>query len=297
MKTMRSAFIAGFRDQSPGIIGNVPFGLITGAAASAAGVDPWLAIGMSVIMFAGAAQLAVISLMAQHAPGGIVVLTVLIVNLRMMMYSAAMAPYFRHTPPARKWLFSYLMTDHVFALITTKFDHQRLPQNLDAYYLGATSTMWWVWQISVATGIFAGAQVPAKWSLDFAIPLVFLSLVLPAIHTRSHWAAAIAAAAAAAFCASLPFRLGLIVGAFTGVIVGLCFERLARPATATPGVGHDRLGRLGHHRLRGGGDARVAGLVHSAACQYQSARLAAAEPEIRRRRGVTCPDCAGRTVP
>ncbi|MBL0124736.1 MAG: AzlC family ABC transporter permease [Betaproteobacteria bacterium] len=227
MNTTRSAFIAGLRDQSPGIIGNMPFGLITGAAASAAGVDPWLALGMSIIVFAGASQLAAISLMAQHAPGGLVVLTVLIVNLRMMMYSAAMAPYFRHTPLARKWLFSYLLTDHAFALITTKFDKQRPPQQLDAYYFGATSTMWWVWQISVAIGIFAGAQVPAKWSLDFAIPLVFLSLVLPALLSRSHWAAAIAAATAAAFCAALPLRLGLIAGAVTGVMVGMLFERFA----------------------------------------------------------------------
>ncbi|MEO8102030.1 MAG: AzlC family ABC transporter permease [Betaproteobacteria bacterium] len=231
MKTNRTAFIAGFRDQAPGILGNVPFGLIAGAAASAAGVDPWLALGMSVIMFAGAAQLAAISLMAQHAPAGIIVLTVLIVNLRMMMYSAAMAPYFRHTPAARKWLFSYLLTDHAFALITTKFDKQRPPQRLDAYYFGATSTMWCIWQASMALGIFAGAQVPASWSLDFAIPLVFLSLVLPAIQTRNHWAAAIAAATAAAFCASLPLRLGLIAGAIAGVIVGMFMERLA----AAPG--------------------------------------------------------------
>ncbi len=227
MKTARTAFIAGFRDQAPGIIGNVPFGLITGAAASAAGVDPWLAMGMSIIMFAGAAQLAAISLMAQHAPGGIVVLTVLIVNLRMMMYSAALAPYFRATPVARRWLFSYLLTDHAFALITTRFDKARPPRYLDAYYFGASSTMWCIWQTSMAIGIFAGAQVPAKWSLDFAIPLVFLSLVLPAIQTRNHWAAAIAAATAAAFCASLPMRLGLIAGAVAGIIVGMSAERLA----------------------------------------------------------------------
>ena len=228
MNTTRTAYLAGLRDQAPGILGNIPFGMITGAAAVAAGVDPWLAMAMSVIVFAGAAQLAAISLMAQSAPGGIVVLTVLIVNLRMMMYSAAMAPYFRHTPTGRKWLFSYLLTDHAFALITTKFDRHQVPQHIDAYYFGATSTMWWVWQLSMAVGITAGTLVPAKWSLDFAIPLVFLSLVLPAMTTRSHWAAAIAASTAAAFCASFPLKLGLIAGAATGVIVGLWTERLAR---------------------------------------------------------------------
>ena len=225
MNTTRSAFFSGLRDQSPGIIGNLPFGMITGAAASAAGIDPWLAMGMSIIVFAGASQLAAISLMAQHAPAAIVILTVLVVNLRMMMYSAAIAPYFRATPPARKWLFSYLLTDHAFALVTTKFDKLHPPARIDAYYIGATGAMWSAWQFSVAIGVFAGTLVPAAWSLVFAIPLVFLSLVLPAIHTKSHWAAAIAAATAAAFCASLPLRLGLIAGAITGVVVGVCSER------------------------------------------------------------------------
>lgn len=234
MNTTRSAYFAGLRDQSPGILGNIPFGLITGAAASSAGIDPWLALGMSVIMFAGAAQLAAISLIAQHAPGGIVVLTVLIVNLRMMMYSAAIAPYFRHTPRARKWLFSYLLTDHAFALITTKFDKHQPPEHLDAYYFGATSTMWWVWQAGVSVGIFAGTLVPAKWSLDFAIPLVFLSLVLPALKTRNHWIAALVAATAAACCASLPLKLGLIAGAVAGVIAGLCFEHFVPAAPEAP---------------------------------------------------------------
>ena len=225
MQTARSAFIAGCRDQLPFILGFIPFGLITGAATVSAGVDPWLSMAMSVIMFAGAAQLAAISLMAQNAPGGIVVLTVFIVNLRMMMYSAAVAPYFRHTSKPRKWLFAYLLTDHAFALLTTKVDKLRVPERFDAYYFGATSAMWCLWQASVAIGVFAGTLVPAKWSLDFAIPLVFLSLVLPALQTKSHWAAAIAAGVAAAFCTSLPLKLGLIAAAVTGILAGVWSER------------------------------------------------------------------------
>ena len=225
MHTARSAFIQGLRDQVPFILGNIPFGLITGAAAITAGVDPWLSMAMSVIMFAGAAQLAAISLLAQHAPGGIIVLTVLVVNLRMMMYSAASAPYFRKTPTLRKWLFAYLLTDHAFALLTTKFDKRHVPAHVDAYYFGVTGAMWCIWQASVAIGVFAGTLVPAKWSLDFAIPLVFLALVLPALRTGSHWAAAIAAGVAAAFCTVLPLKLGLVAAALTGIFAGVLAER------------------------------------------------------------------------
>ena len=227
MQTPRTAFLAGLRDQSPGIIGNIPFGLITGAASAAAGMDPWLAMGMSIIVFAGAAQLAAIALMAQQAPAFVVVLTVLVINLRMVMYSAAIAPFFRHTSGARKWLFSYLMTDHAFALMTTKFDKGSHPPNFDAYYFGATSGMWCFWQASVAVGVFAGAMVPASWSLDFFIPLVFLSLVLPALRTRSHWVTAIVAGTTAAFTVGLPMRLGLVAAATTGILIGAMLDRAA----------------------------------------------------------------------
>lgn len=225
MQTPRSAYLQGLRDQAPAVIGNLPFGFITGAAAVSAGIDPWLGMAMSIIVFAGAAQLAAMALMAQHAPAAIIVVTVLVVNLRMMMYSAAIAPYFRRTPTLRKWLFAYVLTDNAFLLVTTKFRSDDVPKHLDAYYLGATSIMWCVWQLTVAVGIFFGTMLPTTWSLDFAIPLIFLSLLLPALHTKSHWAAAIASSVAAAFCTSLPLKLGLIAAAATGVCVGTWMER------------------------------------------------------------------------
>ena len=197
-------------------------------------MDPLLAMGMSIILFAGAAQLAAISLMAQHAPAFIVVLTVLVVNLRLVMYSAAVAPYFRHTPRLRKWFFAYLLTDHAFALVTTKFDKRDGAPHLevlhfDAYYFGATSCMWIVWQLSVAIGVFAGTLLPSNWSLDFVIPLVFLSLVLPALQTRAHWAAAIVAGTAAALLTLLPLKLGLITAATCGVMIGALLDKRIAP--------------------------------------------------------------------
>ena len=110
-------------------------------------------------------------------------------------------------------------------MLTTRFDKHRVPVHMDAYYFGGAGAMWCIWQASVALGIFAGAMVPAKWSLDFAIPLVFLALVLPALHTRNHWMAAIAATIVAAFCTALPLKLGLIAAAVSGILVGVVAER------------------------------------------------------------------------
>lgn len=213
----------------------LPFALITGATSTSAGMDPWLALGMSLIVYAGASQLAAISLLAQHAPAAIVVLTVLVVNLRMVMYSAALAPHFREVSNGRKWLISYLLTDHGFALVLRRFPPGSADRHRDMYYLGAAGLMWLAWQIMVAVGIFAGTLVPAQWSLDFAIPLVFLALVLPALHTRAHWTAAIIAATTAAFTTALPLKLGLITAALAGVMVGSWLdartERVLRAAS------------------------------------------------------------------
>jgi 4-azaleucine resistance transporter AzlC len=220
----RAAFFSGVRDQAPIILGMLPFGMIAGAAPVASGMDPWLAMAMNIIIYAGAAQLAAISLMAQHVPMPIVVATALVVNLRFVMYSAALAPYFAKLSTSRKWLFSYLITDHGFALLTAKYKSDAAPELIEGYYGGVTCTMWISWQMAAALGVLVGAKVPPSWSLDFTIPLVFLALVLPSLTTRAHWCAAAAASVMAIFTQSMPLKLGLITAAVVGVAVGTILD-------------------------------------------------------------------------
>jgi 4-azaleucine resistance transporter AzlC len=220
----RAAFFSGMRDQIPIIFGMLPFGMIAGAAPVASGMDPWLAMAMNVIIYAGAAQLAAISLMAQHVPMPIVVTTALVVNLRFVMYSAALAPYFAKFSTPRKWLFSYLIVDHGFALLTAKYKPDDPPELIEAYYGGITLTMWTTWQMAVGLGILLGTRVPPGWSLDFTIPLVFLALVLPSLTSRAHWCAAGAASVMAIFTQSMPLKLGLISAAAVGIIVGTLLD-------------------------------------------------------------------------
>jgi 4-azaleucine resistance transporter AzlC len=217
--------MAGLRDQAPGVAGIVPFGLITGAAASAAGLDPALSIAMSILVFAGSAQLVAIQLMSEHAPAALIVLAALVVNLRMVMYSAAVAPYFARLSLRWKALIAYLLTDHAFALVLARFPAGDTTPHKEWYYLGAGSIMWVVWQITLVIGVFVGVQVPASWSLDFAIPLIFIALVAPALQTRAQLIAAIAAATASVFTASMPLKTGLMIAALLGVVAGMLAER------------------------------------------------------------------------
>ncbi len=220
MQNRRQAYLQGAKDALPSLIGLTPFGLIVGTASTAAGMDPWLALAMSIIVYAGASQLAAIGLMVQSAPILIVLATVLVVNLRFVMYSAALAPFFRELPIGRRWIMSYALTDHLFALVNTRFSRDGTHRHVDAYFIGGAVPTWLMWNVMVAIGIFAGTLVPKEWSLDFAIPLVFLALVFPALQSRAHWVTAATAATAAYFTTPLPMKLGLIAAALTGVVVG-----------------------------------------------------------------------------
>jgi 4-azaleucine resistance transporter AzlC len=220
----RSALWAGIKAQVPGTLGIIPFGLITGAASNAAGIDPWFAFALSIIVYAGAAQLAAISLIAQHAPATVLLLTVTVINLRMLMYSAAVAPLFQHLNWRWKAAIGYTLTDNAFALMLAKFDRNNPHIHGHWFYAGAAGYLWVVWQLSVGLGIFGGSKLPDSWGMEFTIPLFFLSLLLPALRTRCHWTTAVVAGLASVVTVALPFKLGLLVAAFVGMATGLLCE-------------------------------------------------------------------------
>ena len=73
-----------------------------------------------------------------------------------------------------------------------------------------------------------GAQVPASWSLDFAIPLMFVILLVPTIKGRPELVAAVIGATVAVVTAGAPYGLGLMIGAVSGVVAGIAANRVER---------------------------------------------------------------------
>lgn len=223
----RAAFVSGARDGSPLLLGLVPFGLVAGVTAVGAGLDPFQAAAMSVFIFAGASQLAAIELIGRNAPALVVVVTVLVVNLRMMMYSASIAPYFRHLSRRWKWPLAYLLTDQAYALSLREFTENEATERR-WYYLGVAVTLWAFWQVATVVGIVVGAQVPESWGLEFAVPLTFMALLVPVLKDRATEAAALVGGVVAVAAAGLPFNLGLITAALLGVLGGLIVEGRTR---------------------------------------------------------------------
>ncbi len=216
----------GVKDVSPILPGVVPFGMIAGAAALSAGMTPLQAQGMSLIVFAGASQVAAIDLIGRGAAWPAILFAVMIINLRFVMYSAAIAPILTGLSKIQKLFGSYLLTDQGFAVTVNRHGQQgaRPGPSLFLYYIGASLALWSTWQVGTFAGIVLGAMVPPSWDLDFTIPLMFLALLAPTLRNRSSRVAAVTAGLIAVFGRGLPHNLSLVVGALAGVAIGLLFE-------------------------------------------------------------------------
>lgn len=223
----RSEFLAGIKAELPIVLGVVPFGMIYGVVAIAAGLPPILAQAMSAVVFAGSAQFIAADLFAGGALPVVLLLTTLIVNLRHLFYSASLAPYVNQLPLRWRLILAYLLTDEAYAVTIVRFSENNPHSTVRHwFFFGAGITLWTSWQLSTALGIFLGAAVPANWSLDFALAVTFIGLVIPMLRDRPHIAAALVAGFIAVATFSWPYKLGLIAATLAGIITGIFFENV-----------------------------------------------------------------------
>ncbi len=231
----RWEFFTGARDQLPLLLGVVPFGLIFGALAVSAGIPAFEAQAFSFFIFAGSAQFVAIGLVAGQTPALLIVATILVVNLRHMLYSAALGPHVQHLSLRWKVPLAWLLTDEAFATASLRYRRDDR-QHAHWYFLGTGLTLWAFWQLSTLLGIALGARVPESWSLDFALPLTFLAILVPQVRDRPSLAAALVAGVLAVALAGMPLKLGLMVSILAGVAVGGLLEIRPRArATAEDG--------------------------------------------------------------
>lgn len=223
-----ATFLDGLVAVLPLLIGALPFGIIYGVLAVNAGIPVLLAQAISLLVFAGSAQFLAAQLVGAGASGLVIVLTTFIVNLRHALYSASLAPHLRKLPRAWKWLLAYLLTDEAYAIAITHYRENAQRPWAHWYFLGAALSLWAAWQAGTAVGIFLGTAVPHSWSLDFALALTFIALVVPALKTRADLAAALVGGFVAVATAGLPYKLGLIIAAASGIGAGLAAWRMSR---------------------------------------------------------------------
>jgi len=225
-------FLAGCRDEAPLQLGVVPFGMLYGIGAIQAGMPVWIAQLASAVVFAGAAQLVIVQMLAVGAGALPIGLTSGLLNLRHMLYSMSIAEHVRHLPRRWRLLLAYLLTDEAYAVAILRYQVTPPPDDRPDlrhwYFLGCGFTLWLTWQLSTAAGLLFGASVPAGWDIDFAVPLTFIALLTLLMRERAGQAAALVAALAALALATLPYKLGLVAAILLGLFAGVWATRLGR---------------------------------------------------------------------
>jgi 4-azaleucine resistance transporter AzlC len=227
MNEQRKHFWSGVRAEIPLLIGVFPFGLIYGVLALKSGLSASAAQMMSSIVFAGSSQFIASQLVHESAPGLVLILTIAVVNLRHMLYSASLAPYLASLSMRWKVVLSYFLTDEAYAPSIIHYEQEGLTPFSHWFVLGAGFALWLIWQVSTGIGVFLGSAIPESWSLDFALPLTFIAMVMPVLKNRPSILAALSAGMVALLAYSLPYKLGLILAALIGITVGTLLEKKA----------------------------------------------------------------------
>jgi predicted branched-subunit amino acid permease len=210
-------------DIVPLAIPAIPFGFVIGLAVTESAMPHWIAWLTAPLVFAGAAQLTMITL-AGSASAWAIITAVLVINTRHVMYSAALAPSFRHQPTWMRWFAPFLMVDQVFALAALQQD--RSPAEFRRYYLTVAFALFAVWNTVIPLGMLVGPIVPDSWQLGFAPPVMFAGLTMFAIKRIPAGVAALVGGFVSLATVDLRDRLGIVIGALAGVLAGAIAEQL-----------------------------------------------------------------------
>lgn len=217
MSIDKSFFAAGFRSMIPITTGVIPFGAVVGTVSSEAGLSFFQTLSLNTLMYAGAAHLASVSLMSKQAASIVVIMTGLIINMRFLLYSAAMSPYLQNEKWYVRFFCSYTLTDQSYASMMAHQDKLQTTHQNVQFYIGGAVCMIIAWTSSMIAGYAFGNFAPASWALDYAVPLSFVALVIPTIKNKNYVMVAGFSFIVSILLNDLPYRLGLIVTALLSI--------------------------------------------------------------------------------
>ena len=211
---------AGARAMLPLLVGVTPLGLVVGIQIAATGLSPAAGLAGSATIYGASAQLATIDLLDRQAGWAVIVLAVVVINLRLALYSAAMGSPWRDTGPGLRALFAYLLVDPSYAVGSQGYQQAGDARPPHRHYLGAAVTLWVGWQLLTVTGMAFGALVPPGLHLEFAVPLCLLAIVATQATEGRTQRAALAAAVVAVLAHGLPLGAGTPVAILAGIVAG-----------------------------------------------------------------------------
>lgn len=214
----------GFQSGLPSLFGIGAWGLVVGIAMVKSGLTVTQALAMTLVVFAGSAQLASLPLIVANAPIGVVFLTALVVNLRFVIFSALLAPHFAYLPWRQRVTLGYVSGDLTVALFLQRFPSAAPALGKLSYLKGLLYPNWAAWQVGSIAGIFLGSAVPAEWGLGFAGTLAIVCIMVPLTVNRAALCGVVVAGATAVLAYGLPYKLGLLAAVLVGMLAAMAVE-------------------------------------------------------------------------
>jgi predicted branched-subunit amino acid permease len=215
--------LLGIRRVSVLMPGIVVFAVAFGAAASAKGLSLFETVLMSVIVYAGVAQLVAMELWRPEwtwgAIAGLAVVTAT-VNARMVLQGASLQPWFAPYPKWLNALHLFFFTDANW-LIGTRY-HSEGGRDLGVL-VGAGLALWLVWIAATIPGHVLGALIsdPRAYGIDLVMPIFFAAMIVPLWRGRRALLPWAVAGAVALITAKLVDGYAfIIVGSLSGALVG-----------------------------------------------------------------------------
>ena len=217
-------FARGAREMVGVSMGIAAWGLVTGVAMAKSGLPLPLSILMSLLVFAGSAQLAALPLLVAGAPAWMIWAIALCVNLRFVIFSAQWRPFFKRFPRWQRLSLGYFCADLNYVLFMKRFKEPRDDEGQLEYFIGGSLMNWSAWQIPSVIGIVLADVIPTHWGLGFAGVLALLGLTYSLLSDKATAFAAVVAAGAAVAAFALPFRLYIVVAIAAAVCAGLLID-------------------------------------------------------------------------
>jgi 4-azaleucine resistance transporter AzlC len=225
LSPQRAALVEGWPVLLSVVVVGIPFGIV----ARQSGLEPAEIVAMSVFVFAGASQFAMVQLFKDGVGWPLVVATVFLINLRHLLMAAALRPHFAHVPVAWRLAAAYVLTDEAFAMAIGWFRRGRTEV---AYYATFAVTLYVLWNVATVTGMLLGPSIgePRRFGVDFAITATFIAIVVLGVRRRSDGVVALGAALLAAVLAYAGASVVAVVTAGALAPLLVVFARDEAPA-------------------------------------------------------------------
>jgi len=209
-------FFQGVKDCIPTLLGYLSIGFTAGVVAKTSGLSIAEIALMSLLVYAGSAQFIIAGMVAAQGSAAAIIFTVFFVNLRHLLLSAALSPYFRHLAPLKNLLIGSLLTDETFGVAINQTSNKKYISEKWMHGLNITAYVNWI--VATIAGAYLGQWItnPHQFGLDFALPAMFIGLLVLLVASRAKRALDIIVAISAVV---LVVGVSLVSTGSVGVIV------------------------------------------------------------------------------